>query len=270
MVAVIDTGVNAAELAGAALPGRSFPDLGTDVHDENGHGTRMARVVLAAAPGAKVLPVKVAGGADVLADAITWATANGAQVINVSQGAKRRSDRLVAAVRAAIERGVIVVAAAGNVAQDTRVPAPADLDGVLAISAVDADGRFRPDISVSGPEVDLAAPGVGIAVSPEDKPASGTSYAAAITSGVVALVRARYPDLTGEEVVRKLTGTARDAGPPGPDPEYGAGIVDPVAATAEEPSTVASWVLSLGVLAVGAAAASGGLVWWRRRRSQRS
>lgn len=69
----------------------------------------------------------------------------------------------------------------------------------------------------------------------------GTSAATAIVAGTVALVRARYPELRGPEVVRRLTYTARDAGAPGRDPEYGYGIVDPVKAlTADVPPAPSS------------------------------
>jgi subtilisin family serine protease len=66
---------------------------------------------------------------------------------------------------------------------------------------------------------------------------SGTSDAAALVSGVVALVRAKYPNLSAPEVVRRITATATDKGRPGRDDEYGFGIVNPLAAlTADVPS----------------------------------
>ncbi len=65
---------------------------------------------------------------------------------------------------------------------------------------------------------------------------TGTSDATAIIAGVAALVRAKYPNLSAEEVVHRLTATATDKGPPGRDEQYGYGIVNPVAAlTADVP-----------------------------------
>jgi subtilisin family serine protease len=62
----------------------------------------------------------------------------------------------------------------------------------------------------------------------------GTSDATAIVSGAAALVRARFPELSAPEVIRRLTSTADDAGPPGRDVEYGYGILNIVRALTEE------------------------------------
>jgi subtilisin family serine protease len=60
-------------------------------------------------------------------------------------------------------------------------------------------------------------------------------------AGIVALVRSKYPNLSAAEVIHRLTATATDKGPPGRDPEYGYGIVNPVAAlTADVPPIGAS------------------------------
>jgi subtilisin family serine protease len=67
-------------------------------------------------------------------------------------------------------------------------------------------------------------------------PGTGTSDATAIVSGAVALVRSKYPDLSAEEVVHRLTATATDKGAPGLDEEYGYGVLNLVGAlTADVP-----------------------------------
>lgn len=115
---------------------------------------------------------------------------------------------------------------------------------VLSVGALDPAGRPAP-FTMSGPWLGLAAPGENItSVSngpdgalangqPNQKgeltPVSGTSYAAAYVSGVAALVRSRFPDLTAQQVVRRLTTTARGA-ERSPSSLVGAGTVDPVAA----------------------------------------
>ena len=274
VVAVLDTGVAAGhpDLAGAVVPGRAFPDLGDGTRDDRGHGTEIALLVAGRgaagfrglAPRASVLPVKVNGGSDTLADAVFWAVDNGADILNISQGnrAKRQSPRLDEALRHAAERGVAVVAAAGNVPEDDEVTSPADHDGVIAVSAVDGEGRFRADVSVRGPRIALAAPGVDIDFGAGTR--TGTSYSAAVVSGALALVMARYPDLDGSEAAQRLIGSARDAGPPGWDEEYGFGVVDPVAATSGDLAAPAKpvWPLVAGAGLLAACA-----VWWRRRRS---
>ncbi|CRK60651.1 Serine protease [Alloactinosynnema sp. L-07] len=274
VIAVIDTGVDEGHpgLAGAVLPGRAFPALGQGTHDGRGHGTDIALIaagrgpVHGVAPAANVLPVRVDGGSDTLADALTWAVDNGAQVANISQGIRTRNPRhkLDAAVRHAVDRGVVVVAAAGNVPEDTAVTSPASIDGVVAVSAVDARGQFRGDVSVEGPQVAVAAPGVDIEIGANTSPVSGTSYSAAIVSGVAALVIGAYPELDGAGVVRRLVETARDAGDPGRDDRYGFGVIDPVAATSGELPSSRSWlvpgVAGTGVLLLAV------FGWWIRRR----
>ncbi|MEJ7726630.1 MAG: S8 family serine peptidase, partial [Actinomycetes bacterium] len=90
-----------------------------------------------------------------------------------------------------------------------------------------------------GPEVDLAAPGDVVSLLPNGRygeTKGGTSSAAAITSGVAALVRAQFPDLDAANVVNRLIATGRDIGAAGQDDKFGYGVVDPVAAlTADVP-----------------------------------
>jgi membrane-anchored mycosin MYCP len=115
---------------------------------------------------------------------------------------------------------------------------------VLSVGGLTPQGQPAP-FSMSGPWLGLAAPGVDItSVSngpdgglanglPNDKnelsPVSGTSYAAAYVSGVAALVRSRFPDLTAEQVVRRITTTAHGADR-SPSSLVGAGNLDAVAA----------------------------------------
>jgi subtilisin family serine protease len=271
VVGLIDTGVDATEpdLAGAVAPGAEFPDLGAGTGDPHGHGTTMALLIRGAAPEAKILPVRLNGGASEANDAIRWAVDHGAKVINLSLGrSSGQSDVYDAGLAYARSHDVVVVAAAGNVATDTGVTSPADREGVLAVSAVDRAGRFREDVSVQGTSVDLAAPGVEITTSRrgESGPTSGTSQAAALVSGVAALVRSRYPDLDAAEVAERLTGTAKDAGTPGHDPRYGYGIVDPVAALAE-PDSPGRWAWPL---AGGLVLAAGAVVFFVVRRHPRA
>lgn len=258
IVAVVDTGVNAdhPDLAGATLPGAEFPELGTGTQDPRGHGTDMAVLIagrgshtFGVAPEAMILPVKLSGNGDDANAAVKWATDHGARVLNLSLGGSA-TGRYDEGLRYAEEHDVVVVAAAGNAGIDEGVSAPANGPGVLAVSAVDRNGEFRPDISVEGPEVVISAPGKEITTLRGS--GNGTSQAAAIVSGTAALVRARYPDMTAREVVELLTSTAKDAGPQGRDPRYGFGIVDPLRALTtgpKETNHVKWWLLlAVGVL----------------------
>ncbi|WP_344168586.1 S8 family serine peptidase [Pilimelia columellifera] len=262
-VAVIDTGVDAdhPDLVDAILAGKDFREpSGNDLEvrrdmDRRGHGTSMTGLiagrgrggaggVLGIAPKAKVLPVRHTwGGLDFKGEtptAIRWAAGQGAKVISMSFG-DHGGIGLELAIREARAADVLLVASAGNRPESRQVRFPARYDGVVAVGAVDRSGR-RAGFSVTGPQLALTAPGVGIT---STRPrgtgggygtGSGTSDATAIVAGVAALVRARYPDLSAPEVVHRMTSTADDKGPAGRDEEYGFGIVNPVRAlTAEVP-----------------------------------
>ncbi len=122
-------------------------------------------------------------------------------------------------------------------------------DYVLTVGAVDTDGRplsaqGQASTSMAGPWVGIAAPGTDVeGLSPRDDGVinaidgpdntllvpSGTSFSAAIVSGVAALVRAKFPQLSAYQVINRLTRTAH-APARGVDNQVGHGVVDPVAA----------------------------------------
>lgn len=254
VVAVVDTGVDRthADLSGKLLTGYNAISPGQAPNDDNGHGTMVAGIVAAGTGNGegiagvawygRVMPVKVLDGngqgfdADI-AEGITWAADHGAKVINLSLGGTQDSPALADAVKYAAGKGVVVVAASGNYGDDTTVY-PAAYPEVLAVGATDNAANLT-DFSSSGDWVDIAAPGFDITSTyPDDQyaTASGTSFAAPITAGVAALVRARYPSLTAAEVRARLTRTARDAGPRGLDPYYGAGFLDAYAAVGGTPA----------------------------------
>ncbi|MGC5322797.1 S8 family serine peptidase [Micromonospora arida] len=256
-IAVIDSGVDATHpaLAGqlAGRPGAApagSPQGWVDRDAEEGHGTSMAGLIvgrggdqnrqLGIAPEAKVLPIALSGSegdgndGEVARD-IRWATDAGADVISLSIGFEQpASIRIVEAVQYALSKNVVLVAATGEGGR--TVNSPANTPGVVAVNATTRSGDLS-RYSVGGSEVVLAAPGDDI-IAPvptvvEDNGyavASGTSQATAILAGVAALVRSRYPNLNAANVINRLIRTARDAGVPGRDPEFGFGTVDALAA----------------------------------------
>lgn len=258
LVAVADTGVEATvpELAGALVPGKDYGgNTGDGTTDPQGHGTAMATLIagrgrgagkgaLGIAPKATILPIQLSqdfdfagGDARDVAAAIDYAVSKGAKVICLSIGTG--DTKIVrTAIANAIAADVVVVAAAGNKPGRGDVAFPARVPGVVAVGAVDRKGE-RAAISVAGPELALVAPGVDItAVDAEGRTrtGTGTSDANALVAGAVALIRARYPQLKGPDVVRRLTVTAQDKGEPGKDPVYGYGVIDLVKAlTADIP-----------------------------------
>jgi len=257
IVGVIDTGVDGGhpDLAGRLLPGldltyRERPDA---LEDLDGHGTAMAGLIaanghaLGIAPDATILPVRTTtasaiGDLGTDADGIYWAVDNGATVLCLAVAHPRPNGALEDAIRYAIDHDVVVVAAVGNAPDDTGLVYPAAYEGVIGAAGVDRDGSHA-SFSVVSAAADLAAPAVQI-MTPRARSvfptgyarASGTSDATAIIAGVAALIRAKYPDLSAEDVIHRMITTADDRGTPGRDDQYGHGIINPLAAlTADIP-----------------------------------
>jgi membrane-anchored mycosin MYCP len=193
---------------------------------------------------------------------------NISQVLCVSARSLIDQPDLGAAVRyAAVDKDAVIVAAAGDTSQRdckenplsdplhpsdsrdwngvTTVVTPSWFsDYVLTVGAVDSSGTPMDKLSVAGPWVSIAAPGTDVVgLSPRDDSLinaidgpdnsllvpAGTSFSTAIVSGVAALVRAKYPQLSAHQIVNRLIRTAR-APSRGVDNQIGYGVVDPVAA----------------------------------------
>ncbi len=296
-VAVIDTGVNpgpefndpstgTTRLTGLA----DYVDNSKGQHgltDCDGHGTIVAGIIGASldpttgfagvAPGVTLLSIRQnsdnyqttgqtptsAGTQASLANAINYAVANGAQVINMSLADCTAATTLplqplVDAVANAVRNNVVVVAAAGNVgtgtcatqntanaAPVTRV-IPADLPGVLAVGAVQEDGTPA-SFSLSGSWVGVAAPGTALTVTDPYPGANdqvsqlttsgtattiqGTSFAAPYVAGIAALIIKQFPGISAAQVIQRIEQTAAHPAAPGGRNDYvGYGVVDPVAA----------------------------------------
>lgn len=228
-VAVLDTGVqaNLPELADAVVPGIDMSGHGGNGEEDfddapvPGHGTAMAAYIAArgggtgfvgVAPRAKILPVALPFVNSPDAQAIHYAVDHGAKVINMSYAAKAPCPAdLQQAVAYAIQHDVVLVAGAGNNGtSDNASVFPANCPGVLAVGAT--DGRNRPWSGTERqPYVAVAAPGVGTIGLLRDGQIhtsdGGTSIAAALTSGAVALVRSAYPEMSARQVVEQIIGS---------------------------------------------------------------
>ena len=248
-VAVIDSGVRKTheDLAGAVLPGIDLvTGSGDGSNDQNGHGSHVAgiiasqvngRGIVGAAPGVKILPVRVLDGSgsgyssDVAAG-IIWATDNGAKVINLSLGGNIPSQATQEAIQYAHANGALVLAAAGNAGQSGNAPLyPAAFAEPGAVGAINA-AKQRAPFSNWGSYVDVVAPGDGIvsAWSSGDASyawASGTSMATPYAAAAAALTFAVNPNATPAQVRKRLERTADDLGTPGRDDQFGHGLIDP-------------------------------------------
>lgn len=197
------------------------------------------------------------------AKAIRWAVRQGAQVINLSLAASRdpkhprwhRNALEASAVAYARQRGVIVVAAVGNCSTRAPCPAgyPAALPGVIGVGAIDPNGRPASFTPRDEQYVDILAPGVSVVstipiassapgcanpgYSPcADRPrllnGTGTSFAAPLVTGAVALVLAvgglpEVAPVKASQQVRQLLATTAQPAAAGPDdPRAASGILD--------------------------------------------
>ncbi|WP_319568289.1 S8 family peptidase [Cohaesibacter marisflavi] len=158
---------------------------------------------------------------------IDWAVQQGADILNLSF-AGGRDDLLEMALLKASEKGVVLVAAAGNEGADAPVAFPAAYAPVIAVTATDEEDALYV-FANQGDDVELAAPGVDILVAVGTNGfalQSGTSMATAYISGAVALLLQKEPELSVEEIKQRLSGSALDLGPQGKDPLFGYGRLD--------------------------------------------
>lgn len=254
VIAVVDTGVdynhpelkdniwtNLAELNGQEgvdddgngfiddIHGYDFANNDGDPMDDNGHGTHCAGVIGASHNGDKIMgvladvtiiPVKILdkkGYADTATSikGVDYALKTPATVINCSWGGSDNSEILKELIAKAGERGVILVAAAGNSRGrnndiDPTFPASYKLDNVISVGAHNAQAYFS-NFSTRGPKsIHIAAPGTNIISTWPNgkyKVASGTSMASPITAAAIALAQYVHPELGPKELRQKMMDT---------------------------------------------------------------
>ena len=205
------------------------------------HGTSVASIIAGQgprvqglAPAAELVSIRIlddsgrTDGFNVAAGVLAAIEAR-VHLINLSIGSLEGTSLEADAIRLAQQAGIVVVAAAGNDGFD-RLRYPAAYPGVISVGAVDAGGE-RMKFSNTGPNLSLTAPGVAVlAAAPGDSHAlaSGTSSSAPI---VTAAIAATMSDGSGRflgarEAAAIVLEHCDDIGPGGPDPEYGAGILN--------------------------------------------
>lgn len=209
------------------------------------------------------------GDVETMAQAVRTAADLGASVINISSVACVRADSVLddralgAALAYAVDvKNVVVVAAAGNTGRTGQCPAQAPQstwdtitvavspawydDYVLTVGSVNTEGAAS-TFTLAGPWVDVAAPGEAVTSlsivgdgtvnslgeDGDRTQLSGTSYAAPVVSGVAALIRSRFPELTARQVMQRIKATAHHP-TGGWDPIVGNGLVDVLAAVSND------------------------------------
>jgi subtilisin family serine protease len=229
----------------------------------HGHGLDGSAIdgsgIIGTAPAARVLSIRVitdsadpnhqayerepaAKGQRELAAAIRYAVSHNARVISMSLGYGEPSAPVRVALQDAYQHNVVVVASAGNsgdaagAAGTGNAPYsyPADYPGVLAVGAVNSSNQVA-SFSSENQSVQVAAPGYKVPAQGRDGTywyVSGTSPACALTAGVVALIKAKYPHLTDSQVISAITSSTDPSTRPrgGYDQQIGFGVVDAAAA----------------------------------------
>ena len=242
LVAVIDSEIDSKhpELAGAVVD--EFDAIGN--HDKpHAHGTGMAgaiaahRRLIGVAPGVRLLAIHAfsSSGTDSaqatsehILMGIDWAIQKGAQVINMSF-AGPDDPLLQLALQKAHDKGVVLIAAAGNQGPKSAPLYPAADPNVIAVTATDAKDQLLPQAN-QGSYVAIAAPGVDIlepAPNGGFQVTTGTSVAAAHVSGIAALLLDRDPTLDAAAVRDVLTSSAKHHTANARDDQFGWGEVDP-------------------------------------------
>ncbi|NLL17703.1 MAG: S8 family serine peptidase [Clostridia bacterium] len=254
-VAVIDSGVDTnpfhEDLENRIDPnGYNFLLGSTNIYDLNGHGTAVAGIIAAVTNNNKgiagvagladvrILPLQVVFSdgnvySDDLIAAINYAVERNVDIINLSLGGSQYSEIENNVIQKAIQKGITVVASAGNEGNMSYMY-PASYDGVISVGSIAADNK-RSYFSNYNDKIDVVAPGerfITTAKSNLNKYDyfSGTSAAAPMVTGVLALLKAIDPSLTPEDLMGLLAATSLDLGFPGKDAEHGFGKINPLEA----------------------------------------
>ena len=224
VIAVIDTGISTRAIPAANVSeGKNYLDPSLSTEDTYGHGTAVASVILKNFPDAMLVPLVSSAynngrieqvDNDVFAEIITDAVdVYRCNIINLAVGLIPDKPAVREAIAYAEEKGVLVVASAGN-DYDTDgefTYYPAAYETVLAVGSVNKEGTSISDFSQRGEWVDLYAPGEDVEISTlsgNTKVNEGTSYSAAFVSARAALLLQERPDLTPAEVRKELSNAA--------------------------------------------------------------
>ncbi|MFC4023555.1 S8 family serine peptidase [Oceanobacillus longus] len=237
-VAIIDTGISPhSDLLISG--GHSTVDDTGEWLDDNGHGMHIAGIigsrkndigVVGVAPEANLYAVKAldSNGEGTLTDlleAIEWSINNNMDIINLSLGTDENSESLEKLLQEAYDAGILIVGASGN--DGNSVAHPAKYESVIGVSAV--DGRLNvTGFSSTGPEVEFSAPGINIISTylyDSYGTSSGTSQASPHVTGMLAILKQKYPEMTNNELRAELVKHVQDLGNSGRDSLYGHGFI---------------------------------------------
>src|SRR5262252_3963770 len=226
-IAVIDSEIDVTHPDLEGVVTERFDAVGAP-ENSHAHGTGIAGAIaahqrlLGTAPAARLLAVHAFSTTAATAESTTfnilrginWSAQEGARIINMSF-AGPRDPSLARALKAAYDKGIVLIAAAGNAGPKSPPLFPGAIPFVIAVTATDVDDKLFTAAN-RGKYISVAAPGVDILVPAPDGEypmTTGTSVAAAEVSGIVALLLERNPKLTPADIRRILTASAKRLAP---------------------------------------------------------
>ncbi|MFH1797970.1 MAG: S8/S53 family peptidase [Candidatus Omnitrophota bacterium] len=173
---------------------------------EEGHGLETASVIRSEASEVDIMSLKVfdegSTSSKIIAEAIRYAVDNSADVLCLPFSLLPVNDPVEDAINYALDKGVILIAAAGNDGSEILKNSLAAQNGIITIGSADNDGKISA-WSNYGSELDLFAPWDVITLDNSENKA-GTSFSAAFVTGLTALILSENPGMTREDVLLGL------------------------------------------------------------------
>lgn len=242
-IAIIDSGIeeNHESLQGKVVQNINFSNKNEKkVKDDFNHGTAIAGIItgksdfthLGLAPNAQLYDIKVLnskGQAEItnVIEAINWSINNKIDIINMSFGFKKNHIELYEAIKKAYEKGIIIVASAGNNI-GLEVDYPARYQEVISVGAINSDLSWY-NLSSKG-KIDFVAPGIEI-IAPNNNGGyesfSGTSFSTAYVTASIANILGREKNIDhSNDILKLLKPYLLDLGDKGYDEKYGYGLIN--------------------------------------------
>jgi serine protease AprX len=260
-VALVDTGIDGThpDLKGRVVAWKDLINGKTAAYDDYGHGTHCAGIIggtgaassgkyKGVAPEVQFIGVKVlgkdgSGSLSTIISGVEFAANSNASIISMSLGSDEHTQSMDDAVRSAVQKGKIVVCAAGNSGPGSKtIGCPADTPEVITVGATDksdniasfssrgptSSGAQKPDISAPGKDI-ISTRATGIqdskAIETYYLSMSGTSMATPMVSGAIALMVQKKPGMTPAEAKTILEKSAKQLGTKVPNYDFGYGRI---------------------------------------------
>jgi hypothetical protein len=241
-IAVIDSQIDVKHPDLNGVFADQYDAVGGPEEKPHPHGTGMAGAIAAhqrlmgIAPASRIFAIHAFSSGAASADSTTynilkgldWAASKGVRIINMSF-AGPRDPSMERALKNAHDKGIVLIAAAGNAGPKSPPLFPGADPNVIAVTATDSNDKIFTGAN-RGRYIAVAAPGVDILVPAPDSTyqlTTGTSVSSAEVSGIVALLLERNPNLGPEDIRKILTSSAKHQGTKDRDDDYGSGLVDP-------------------------------------------